>query len=256
MKSCLPVWLAVAALGGALLAAPGVLAQQTAPAATPPPDNATCLACHSDTTLVSSAGRPLTVDERKFGDSVHGALGLSCVDCHTDLARTPDIPHAAKLARVDCSTCHDTAVSAYNRSIHAFARRQSETSVAATCADCHTAHEIRPASDPAAGDVQPVPWRPGDHPPGQHPHRQRRGTLPGQHSRPGGEPQRSARLGQLHELSRQPRRAAPVGPGEPRASRERAGHVRDLSRRHQDALRQRRARHGARHRQRPGAGLQ
>jgi hypothetical protein len=39
---------------------------------------------------------------------------------------------------------------AYNKSIHAFARRQIASSVAAACADCHTSHDIRSSKDPAA----------------------------------------------------------------------------------------------------------
>ena len=97
--------------------------------------------------MVSSSGRSVTVDEQKFADSIHGTVGLACVDCHADL-KTSEIPHAEKLARVECSGCHDAQVAAYTRGIHAFARRQDSGSVAAACADCHTAHEIRTAKDP------------------------------------------------------------------------------------------------------------
>jgi len=75
---------------------------------------------------------------------------MACVDCHADLKTTVDFPHGEKLARVDCATCHDASVAAFNLSIHALARRQTATSVAATCVDCHTTHEIRRAKDPAS----------------------------------------------------------------------------------------------------------
>jgi hypothetical protein len=89
------------------------------------------------------------VDPKKFGGSVHGQMSFACVDCHTDLKKT-DLPHKERLARVDCNTCHGAAVGAYNTSIHAYARRQIAGSVAATCTDCHSAHDIRSSKDPAS----------------------------------------------------------------------------------------------------------
>lgn len=137
---------ALVLLVGTVAASP-TAAQKGAPP--PPPDNATCLGCHGDASLVSSSGRSVAVDDKKFGDSIHGMVDLACVDCHADL-KTTDLPHAEKLARVDCASCHDTQVKAYGEGIHAFARRQNAGSVAATCADCHTAHEIRPSKDSAS----------------------------------------------------------------------------------------------------------
>lgn len=113
----------------------------------PAPDNDTCLGCH-DPTAKSDAGRAIGVDDKAYAASVHA--GIACVDCHQDLAKTQDFPHAEKLARVDCAACHDTAVAAYDRSIHATARRQNAGSVAATCVDCHTAHETRSSKDVAS----------------------------------------------------------------------------------------------------------
>ena len=139
---------AVVGLLTSALIGPVVLAQRAKPPAPTPPDNATCLACHEDPALVSSAGKRLSVDAPKFIASIHGALGMACVDCHADLKATVDFPHAEKLAKVDCTGCHDASVAKYNLGIHAQARRQSADSVAATCADCHTTHEIRPARDP------------------------------------------------------------------------------------------------------------
>jgi hypothetical protein len=141
-------WAAAGLLVTAALAAP-VFAQRAAkPAAVPAPDNATCLACHGDPAATADGGRSIAVDETKFGASIHGALGLACVACHTDLARTKDFPHAPKLSPVACVTCHEAAAAAYEKSIHAAARRQNAGSVAAKCVDCHSAHEIRQAKDP------------------------------------------------------------------------------------------------------------
>lgn len=132
-----------------LLLATPALAQRGAPPAQSP-DNDTCLACHGDPGFVGTNNRPLAVDPKKFGGSIHGQISLACVDCHADLKKAKDFPHAEKLARVNCGTCHEAAVSAYNTSIHAEARRQTPGSVAATCVDCHTTHEIRASKDPAS----------------------------------------------------------------------------------------------------------
>jgi hypothetical protein len=113
-----------------------------------PPGKDVCLACHGDPGAVSSAGRSVAVDEARFGGSVHGFLGMACIDCHTDVAAAQEFPHAERLAPVQCGLCHDAPVAAYDRSVHARARRERVSSVAATCVDCHTTHDIRPASDP------------------------------------------------------------------------------------------------------------
>jgi nitrate/TMAO reductase-like tetraheme cytochrome c subunit len=113
-----------------------------------PPANDLCLACHGDPGATRGNGTPMAVDEKKFGASIHGSLGFTCVTCHTDLAKTQDFPHAEKLAPVKCAACHDGAAAAFEKSIHASARRESAGSVAATCVDCHTKHEIRSAKDP------------------------------------------------------------------------------------------------------------
>ena len=116
-------------------------------AAPEPPSNELCLTCHSSPDLVSAGGRSVAVDGGAFGGSVHGFLGMACVDCHTDLT-TAELPHAERLERVRCETCHEAAVTAFNLSVHAEARRENAMSVAATCVDCHTSHAVRPSSDP------------------------------------------------------------------------------------------------------------
>jgi hypothetical protein len=129
----------------ALLVAGPVCAQ---PAAAPPPAPTAddCLVCHGDPGAARGDGRSVALDAGRFAASVHGQLGLSCVDCHADLAAA-ELPHAETLARVDCSTCHDTAAAAYAKSVHAAAQAAGRAD-AATCASCHTAHEILPAKDP------------------------------------------------------------------------------------------------------------
>ena len=120
------------------------------PAAPKPPDNETCLACHDDPAMVSDAGKRIGLDSAKYAASIHGDMGVSCVDCHADLKTVTEFPHAAKLARADCTACHAPATQAFGSGAHAAARRQSADSVAATCADCHTTHEMRSSKDPAS----------------------------------------------------------------------------------------------------------
>jgi nitrate/TMAO reductase-like tetraheme cytochrome c subunit len=137
---------AATAIAAALALCTTLHAQRGAKPAVPAPDNDTCLACHGDPAAKSDAGRPIGLDDKALAASLHA--GITCVDCHKDLAKTQDFPHAEKLARVDCAACHDTAVAAYDRSIHAKARRENPGSVAATCVDCHTPHAIRGSKDP------------------------------------------------------------------------------------------------------------
>jgi hypothetical protein len=128
----------------ALLTAASAAAQ---PGAAPPaPTNDDCLTCHGDSELRRGDGSPLAVDPSRYGSSVHGQVGLACVDCHADLA-TAELPHAEKLARAQCATCHEEAVTAYGRSVHATAQPSGGLRPA-TCASCHTAHAIVGAKDP------------------------------------------------------------------------------------------------------------
>ena len=112
--------------------------------------NEDCLVCHEDTDLKAEAdGRSVTVDPSRYAASVHGALEMACTACHTDLEGV-EMPHEAKLKKVDCSSCHEDQVHAYDVSIHASARRKDTGSVAATCVDCHGTHDMRARTDSAS----------------------------------------------------------------------------------------------------------
>jgi len=137
---------AVVVFGGAATAP--LHAQTKRTAAPKPPENDTCLVCHGDPDAVTEKNRHIGLDTAKFGSSIHG--GLSCVQCHTDLATTSEFPHQEHLTPVNCTSCHADAAAAYGRSAHAAARKLTPTSSAPACADCHTAHDIRPAADPAS----------------------------------------------------------------------------------------------------------
>ena len=78
--------LALAAAGG-LAAGPLVW---TSPAF--PQTNDDCQTCHADAELKAESGKSLFVDVEKFSGSSHGQAGISCVDCHADLAKVADYP--------------------------------------------------------------------------------------------------------------------------------------------------------------------
>lgn len=133
-------WVALAVA----LALPAVAA---APGKAPADDD--CLACHDDTEARRADGTPLRFAKAPFSGSVHGQAGLACVDCHADLAKRVDFPHADTLARVDCGVCHAEPAARYASSIHALAPQTPAGDLrAATCVDCHGSHEVLPATDP------------------------------------------------------------------------------------------------------------
>jgi hypothetical protein len=106
------------------------------------PTTADCLLCHSDAGAARANGTSIAVNPDVFGKSTHG--GLSCVDCHADLATTTEFPHPEKLPRVSCATCHDEPVKLHTSSVHA------QVEKGATCVSCHGMHDILPSSDTAS----------------------------------------------------------------------------------------------------------
>lgn len=96
------------------------------------PTDADCLACH---------------DGASLGESIHAQAGLSCVDCHSDLAKLKEFPHEEKLAPANCAACHDDAAAKHAAGIHAKALAAGRKG--ARCSDCHGAgHAVLPSSDP------------------------------------------------------------------------------------------------------------
>jgi len=153
------------------------IAQNQPPAqATPPPARPTtadCMGCHDGTvegiapadraSMVQAvpsgwkllrrkadlkrAGVSLTIDLEKMKKAIHGA---ECMNCHADVALTNNA-HLSRLQAVDCNNCHlhDEITHAYGDGEHAAAVGRGSP-LAPTCADCHGAHTIMPADDPAS----------------------------------------------------------------------------------------------------------
>lgn len=123
----------------AVVLVPHVVTAQTATA----PTTQDCLLCHAEPSATRASGTSIAVNPDLFGKSIHG--GMSCVDCHADLATVTEFPHPEKLQAVSCATCHDEPVTAHARSVHAQAPK------GATCQSCHgNSHEILPSSDTAS----------------------------------------------------------------------------------------------------------
>jgi hypothetical protein len=107
------------------------------------------MTCHEDRSLRSAAGKALFVDGALFRRSQHGQAAVVCVDCHRDLRATAGFPHKEKLVPAACHDCHAKTESRFTASVH------GETQVklggrALGCADCHDAHAVVTASDPAS----------------------------------------------------------------------------------------------------------
>ena len=100
-------------------------------------DKATCLMCHSSASMFQGVEDPerLVVDEDEFAGSVHGALGLSCIMCHQDLAGT-QFPHATEVESPDCGSCHGAVQQTYAESLHGYALIRGNPR-APSCASCH-----------------------------------------------------------------------------------------------------------------------
>lgn len=134
-------WLAAAGLLALAAALPG----RDAVAA---PSDDDCLACHDDAALAREDGRPLAFDKKALSGSIHGQAGLSCVDCHADLAAVTDFPHEAKLAKAACAACHDQPAAEHAKGVHA--AKSAGAAPVAACSDCHGSHDILPAKDAAS----------------------------------------------------------------------------------------------------------
>jgi hypothetical protein len=121
----------------------------TAAAAPEPVPNANCLECHGKPGAKSEkTGRAIGIDMAKFEASIHGKKHVECIECHTDLTKETK-EHEPKLKPTSCVSCHEDEVKEYQASAHSKAR-DAGNSVAATCADCHGAHDILKAKELAS----------------------------------------------------------------------------------------------------------
>lgn len=125
----------------------------------------TCITCHAE--LEGDLSEPA----KKFDADVHRQVGLGCADCHGGdpkdasmdaMSPAKGFRGAPKKTQVPefCARCHsDVALmhrfnpksrtdqlSQYVTSVHGQRLMRGDTKVA-SCIDCHSVHDIRPASD-------------------------------------------------------------------------------------------------------------
>ncbi len=118
-------------------------------------DDSACLECHGSAQQVSDAAgamdlklaaeriQRLVVQPATKGN-VH--VGIACLDCHP---KGGDVPHpAGMLDHNPCVTCHEDALKQVNTSAHKDPTGDSH--LRAQCWACHTAHDVRPPSDPTS----------------------------------------------------------------------------------------------------------
>jgi thiosulfate reductase cytochrome b subunit len=138
-----------------VLAAAGCLAGQPAK---PLPGSDECLGCHDPgpRTGKRQAGVPPGIDANALKASPHA--DLECTSCHADLAKK-EFPHAEKLAKVDCGSCHPDEQTQYAASFHG--RVAAKDPLAPTCKTCHAPegpHRIlRPSNPKSPTAIMGVP---------------------------------------------------------------------------------------------------
>ncbi len=121
------------------------------PAAHPPEKNDIKDARSFSLTMVQACRGCHTDKFEQWDSSVHAALVRAgnpaapiCTDCHN--------PHgvikgaAATVEQAPCQKCHSEIYTAYLGSMHAQSRLHTKDSYAPICADCHSAHAVKPTS--------------------------------------------------------------------------------------------------------------
>ncbi len=154
---------------------PGLLVLFTPlPVGAQPPAES-CIACHAEI-----GDERLAAPVREFGESIHAAKGFGCVSCHGGDANEAGMeamdpakgyigkPKHQQISQV-CGRCHSDArfmkqynpslrvdqVAEYATSVHGRRLMELDDPKVATCASCHTAHAIKPLSDPRSS-VHPL----------------------------------------------------------------------------------------------------
>jgi nitrate/TMAO reductase-like tetraheme cytochrome c subunit len=104
----------------------------------------TCGACHQG--VVDHYQQGVHAAALKSGN----AAAPVCTDCHTAHRIQRADSDAWRLAVTgECGSCHSAVVDSFRRTFHGKVTELGFTRVAA-CADCHGAHDILPASNPAS----------------------------------------------------------------------------------------------------------
>ena len=105
----------------------------------------------------STCGRCHEGIARQFNAGVHGTMlaggnekAPACQTCHTAHGIQRSESHAWQLSVIgQCGTCHADRLATFKDTFHGQVTSLGQRAVAG-CADCHGAHQILPASDPAS----------------------------------------------------------------------------------------------------------
>ncbi len=111
-----------------------------------------CLSCHgkpgTSITLPSGEKLSLYVPTDMLDHSVHGAVGIECHACHTDITTYPHPKLEAQTRRElsrsfyqTCEKCHEANYTKTLDSMHAKAAAAGNLE-APICTDCHGAHDV------------------------------------------------------------------------------------------------------------------
>ena len=101
--------------------------------------DATCGACH------------VGILEQYAASVHHGAEnGATCTHCHRPHDIRPPDGRFRQDSIETCGGCHAERFGTFRQTYHGKVSRLGESGRAATCASCHGAHDVRPASDPAS----------------------------------------------------------------------------------------------------------
>jgi nitrate/TMAO reductase-like tetraheme cytochrome c subunit len=115
-----------------------------ASASTFPEGDTPCIHCHS-------------TQIQEFIKSVHFNNNISCIDCHggqANMTGTVSIDAMANMTKLSkendiyvCAKCHSNVTSQYKQSVH-WNEFEKGVTIAATCTDCHSNHDILSSKDP------------------------------------------------------------------------------------------------------------
>lgn len=179
------VWLALAAISTFALVVPRSPARAEAPPVTGVHAALACAECHGPgevtppgdpestvnrRSVAATCGRCHAVQRDAWASGSHGvaaeaggAVAPTCVSCHGGhqvvRARDDGAPTSAGRVVLTCTNCHEdpavlrhtdlpyAPVEGFEATFHGTALEHGITDVA-TCASCHGAHAVRPASDP------------------------------------------------------------------------------------------------------------
>jgi hypothetical protein len=109
-----------------------------------------CLDCHgqpgSTVSFKDGSSKDITIDPEAWAASVHGQMGASCTDCHTEHKEYPHPELRAGSAREytlshynSCEQCHDEQFKKQLDGVHMKAIAGGNKN-AAVCSDCHNPH--------------------------------------------------------------------------------------------------------------------